>query len=159
MSAILGRFVLLECCLMVSFVAFLYPLSMFAGGLSFRNLPPPRWVTQMVALSTRSSLAALPAMLTAAERMAPANQMPARAILPLAVNISRCESHHHRALPPSDDSLLLVGASPPAGRSTRSFLLSSFSAFPNWGFPAERKCARCPPIWRPVVPMEAVILL
>lgn len=84
---ILGRFVVLECGLMLVFLALLYPITMLAGGLSLREFAEPALAPQMVAISTRSSLACLPSMLEAGEKMLPANRGPSQVILPLAVNI------------------------------------------------------------------------
>jgi len=84
---ILGRFVLYECAFMLLFVALLYPLTMLAGGLSLRTFASAAAEPQMVALSTRSSIAALPALLEAGEKMLPENPQPARVVLPLAVGM------------------------------------------------------------------------
>ncbi|HML18245.1 MAG TPA: cation:dicarboxylase symporter family transporter [Bryobacteraceae bacterium] len=84
---ILGRFVLLECGLMLAYVLLLYPLTMVAGGLSFRRFASAVAGPQMVAVSTRSSLAALPAMLVAGEKMRLSDPEPARAVLPIAAGL------------------------------------------------------------------------
>ena len=155
---ILGRFVLLECCLMLAFVAFLYPLSMFAGGLSFRKFAAAALGPQMVALSTRSSLAALPAMLTAAEIMAPANQMPSRAILPLAVNIfkvNRTISALCRLL-----TILYFWSVPASGWQIYTFLVTVIVlSFSELGLPGGTQMRTLPAYLAAGCPIEAVILL
>jgi proton glutamate symport protein len=89
---ILGHFVLLECGFMLAFVALLYPLTMLAGGLSFRAFAAPVLGPQMVAVSTRSSLAALPAMLVAGERLGSSEPETARVVLALAVSMFKVSS-------------------------------------------------------------------
>ncbi|MGO9242818.1 MAG: cation:dicarboxylate symporter family transporter [Bryobacteraceae bacterium] len=84
---IFGRVLVLECSLMLAYVALLYPLTRLAGGLSLRAFARAALGPQLVAVSTRSSLASLPALLAAGEQLLPSNPDPARIVLPLAVNM------------------------------------------------------------------------
>jgi proton glutamate symport protein len=133
-------------------------LSMFAGGLSFRNFAAAALGPQMVALSTRSSLAALPAMLTAAETMAPANQMPSRAILPLAVNIfkvNRTISALCRLL-----TILYFWSVPASGWQIYTFLVTVIVlSFSELGLPGGTQMRTLPAYLAAGCPIEAVILL
>jgi len=155
---ILGRFVLLECGLMLAFVILLYPLTMLLGGLSFRAFAKPALVPQMVAVSTRSSLAALPALLAAGEEMAPSNPEPARVILPLAVNIfkvNRTTSALCRLL------VILYFWSVPAPQSRiLPFLLTVILlSFSELGLPGGTQFRTVPAYLAAGCPIEAVMLL
>ena len=154
---ILGWFVLLECGLMLAFVALLYPLTMLAGGLSFRAFAVPALGPQMVAVSTRSSLAALPAMLEAGERIAPSNQEPARIVLPLAVSMFKLSSATSALC-----QLLLIlhfWSVPARQAQIYSFLLTIvLLSFSQLGLPGTR-FRSLPAYLAAGCPIEAVVLL
>ena len=85
LAGILGEFVALECGLMLAFVALLYPLCRLLGGVPLRAFARAAAGPQMVAISTRSSIAALPALLEAGARLMPENVAATRVVLPLSV--------------------------------------------------------------------------
>jgi Na+/H+-dicarboxylate symporter len=155
---ILGEFVLLECGLMLAFVLLLYPLTMLAGGLSLRTFARSALVPQMVAVSTRSSLAALPALLDAGEKMEPSNPEPARVVLPLAVGmfkVNRTTSALCRLL------VILYFWSVPAhpaevGAFVLTVILLSFS---DLGIPGGTQMRTVPAYLAAGCPIEAVVLL
>jgi Na+/H+-dicarboxylate symporter len=68
-----------------------YPLARFGGGVSFRSFARAAAPAQAVAVSTQSSLASLPAMLSGADRLGipPASS---GVVLPLAVAVFRATS-------------------------------------------------------------------
>jgi Na+/H+-dicarboxylate symporter len=87
---------LLHYALLVAFVCFTivlfsYVLAAVAGGLSPLRFARAALPSQAVALSTQSSLASLPAMIGAGERLGVAREVPA-IVLPLAVSIFRMSS-------------------------------------------------------------------
>ncbi|HVO99189.1 MAG TPA: cation:dicarboxylase symporter family transporter [Bryobacteraceae bacterium] len=155
---ILGRFVLLECALMLGFVLLLYPLTMLAGGLSFKAFARPALVPQMVAISTRSSLAALPALLAAGENIAPSNPEPGRIILPLAVNIfkvNRTTSALCRLL-----VIFHFWAIPASPSRVFPFLLTVILlSFSELGLPGGTQFRTLPAYLAAGCPIEAVVLL
>jgi len=86
-AGILGWFVLMECGLMLAFLLLLYPLTALVGGVRVGTFSKAALGPQMVAVSSRSSLASLPALLAAGEKMLPSNPETSRVLLPLAVSI------------------------------------------------------------------------
>jgi Na+/H+-dicarboxylate symporter len=157
-AGILGRFVLLECGLMLAFVALLYPLAMLAGRLSFRAFATPALVPQMVAVSTRSSLAALPALLAAGEKMSPANPEPGRVLLPLPVSIfkvNRTTSALCRLL-----VILYFWSMPATAAQIYPFLFTVILlSFSELGLPGGTQFRTLPAYLAAGCPIEAVILL
>jgi len=155
---ILGRFVLLECGLMLAFVLLLYPLTMLAGGLSFRGFASSALGPQMVAVSTRSSLAALPALLTAGERMLPANPDSPRVVLPLAVSmfkVNRTTSALCRLL-----VILYFWSVPALPPQIYTFLLTVvLLSFSDLGLPGGTQLRTLPAYVAAGCPLEAVMLL
>lgn len=155
---ILGQFILLECGLLLAFVLLLYPLTRLAGGLPFRAFASAALGPQMVAVSTRSSLAALPALLAAGEKMLPSNPEPARVVLPLAVGIfkvNRTTSALCRLL------VILHFWSVPAHPSQiYAFLLTVILlSFSELGLPGGTQLRTLPAYLAAGCPIEAVILL
>jgi proton glutamate symport protein len=157
-AGIIGRFVVLECALLLAFVLLLYPITMLAGGLSFGAFAKPALVPQMVAISTRSSLAALPALMAAGDEMAPSDPESARVVLPLAVSIfkvNRTTSGLCRLL------VILYFWSVPAPQSRiLPFLLTiMILSFSELGIPGGTQFRTLPAYLAAGCPIEAVILL
>lgn len=84
-----GHYVLALCAVLLAYTLMLYPLAAFAARVSLRRMAAAALPAQAVAVSTRSSLAALPANIAAArDRLA----LPAEVtgfVLPLAVSVFR----------------------------------------------------------------------
>lgn len=84
-----GHYVLALCAVLLGYTLMLYPLAAFAARVSLRRMAAAALPAQAVAVSTRSSLAALPANIAAArDRLA----LPAEVtgfVLPLAVSVFR----------------------------------------------------------------------
>ena len=155
---ILGRFVLLECALMLAFVLLLYPLTALAGGVPFRRFAAAALGPQMVAVTSRSSLAALPALLAAGEKMLPANPETARVVLPLSVSmfkVNRTISALCRLL------VILHFWSVPAQQShIYAFLLTVILlTFSELGLPGGTQLRTVPAYLAAGCPIEAVVLL
>ena len=91
---LLAAFVLITCGVALALTALLYPVTALLGGVPIRRFARAAAPAQVVGLSTRSSLAALPAMVEAAREL----KLPAEAagfVLPFAiatVKISRAMS-------------------------------------------------------------------
>jgi Na+/H+-dicarboxylate symporter len=155
---ILGRFVLLECALMLAFVVLLYPLTVLAGGVSFRRFASAAAGPQMVAITSRSSLAALPALLAAGEKMQPANPETARVILPLAVAMfksNRTVSALCRLL-----VIYYFWSVPAAPSHVYTFLLTVILlSFSDLGLPGGTQLRTVPAYLAAGCPIEAVVLL
>lgn len=84
---VLGGLVLLQCGLMTAFTLLLYPISAIGGRVSIVAFARALLPAQLVAVSTRSSIAALPAMLEGSRTHL---QLPASAtsfVLPLTVSL------------------------------------------------------------------------
>jgi Na+/H+-dicarboxylate symporter len=81
----LGYFVLINCAMLVVVLVLLYPLAVFAGGISLRSFARAVLPAQAVAMSSRSSLASLPALIDGARKL----ELPPTIkgfVLPLAVS-------------------------------------------------------------------------
>lgn len=84
-----GQYVLTLCVVLFGYTLMLYPLAAFAARVSIRRMAAAALPAQAVAVSTRSSLAALPANIAAARDKL---GLPAEAtgfVLPLAVSLFR----------------------------------------------------------------------
>jgi Na+/H+-dicarboxylate symporter len=67
-AGILLQFVALLSCLLIGFTLLLYPIAVWVGRVPLRSFARSLYPAQLVAVSTRSSLASLPAMLEGATR-------------------------------------------------------------------------------------------
>lgn len=83
----LGGYVVILSALLVAQAVVLYPLAYLLGGVPLRRFADAALPAQAVAISTRSSLAALPAAIEGAEQIMRVPQTVAGFVLPLAVSI------------------------------------------------------------------------
>jgi Na+/H+-dicarboxylate symporter len=67
-AGILLLYVVILCCLLIGFTVLLYPISVILGRIGLRSFAQSLYHAQLVAMSTRSSLASLPALLDGAKR-------------------------------------------------------------------------------------------
>ena len=153
---ILGWFVLLECALMLGYLLLLYPVTALAGGVPLRTFAKAASGPQMVALSTRSSLAALPALLDAGDRMTP-NPETSRVLLPVAVNmfkVNRTTSALCRTL------VILYFWSVPASAAQIGAFLSTviLLSFSDLGLPGGTHFRTLPAYLAVGCPIDAVVL-
>lgn len=75
---------------MIAYIGVLYPIAVWFGGVALRDFAAAVAPAQAVAISSRSSLAALPSLITGARQRL---QLPAAAcdfLLPLSVAVFRC---------------------------------------------------------------------
>lgn len=81
----LGMYVLIICALFLTATLLLYPVAVIGGRVSFRTFAKAILPAQAVALSTRSSLASLPALIEVAETRLHLPTAVSGFVLPLAV--------------------------------------------------------------------------
>ncbi len=89
MLGALGLYVLVECLLYLLVTVMLLPVAMVWGGEQLRRFAVALVPAQVVAISTQSSLASLPAMLESADQRLHYPQQVAALVLPLAVTLFR----------------------------------------------------------------------
>ena len=87
----IGQYLVLASGLSVVLTLLLYPLAVYGAGLGWRQFARAAAPAQVVAISTQSSLASLPAMLTGMAGLQPARP-DAAVVLPLAVSLFRMTS-------------------------------------------------------------------
>jgi len=92
MLSALGVYVLVECLMYLSVGVMMLPIAVFFGGEKLRRFVSAAAPAQVVAASTQSSLAALPAMLEAADRRLGYPKQVASLVLPMAVSLFRLTS-------------------------------------------------------------------
>ena len=92
MLSALGVYVLVECLLYLSVTVMMLPVALFFGGERLRRFVPALVPAQVVAISTQSSLASLPAMLESADRRLGYPRQVAALVLPMAVSLFRLTS-------------------------------------------------------------------
>jgi Na+/H+-dicarboxylate symporter len=92
MLSALGVYVLVECLLYLAVTVMLLPVAVIFGGERLRRFAAGLVPAQAVAISTQSSLAALPAMLESADRRLGYPQQVASLVLPMAVSLFRLTS-------------------------------------------------------------------
>ncbi|HUH31446.1 MAG TPA: cation:dicarboxylase symporter family transporter, partial [Rhodanobacter sp.] len=92
MLSALGVYVLVECLLYLAVTVMLLPVAVVFGGERLRRFAAGLVPAQAVAISTQSSLAALPAMLESADRRLGYPQQVASLVLPMAVSLFRLTS-------------------------------------------------------------------
>jgi Na+/H+-dicarboxylate symporter len=83
----LGLYILIICGLYLVYTLMLYPIAVLGGHVSLRHFAKSIAPAQAVALSTRSSLASLPALLEAAERRLMLPRAVSGFVLPLSVAV------------------------------------------------------------------------
>ncbi len=92
MLSALGVYVLVECLLYLAVTAMMLPVAVIFGGERLRRFALALVPAQVVAISTQSSLASLPAMLESADRRLGYPQQVAALVLPMAVSLFRLTS-------------------------------------------------------------------
>lgn len=92
MLSALGVYVLVECLLYLAVTAMMLPVAAIFGGERLRRFALGLVPAQVVAISTQSSLASLPAMLESADRRLGYPRQVASLVLPMAVSLFRLTS-------------------------------------------------------------------
>jgi proton glutamate symport protein len=92
MLSALGVYVLVECLLYLALTVMMLPVALVFGGERLRRFAAALVPAQVVALSTQSSLASLPAMLESADRRLGYPQQVTALVLPMAVTLFRLTS-------------------------------------------------------------------
>jgi Na+/H+-dicarboxylate symporter len=92
MLSALGVYVLVECLLYLAVTVMMLPVAIVFGGERLRRFAAALVPAQVVAISTQSSLASLPAMLESADRRLGYPQQVTALVLPMAVTLFRLTS-------------------------------------------------------------------
>ncbi|MEO7073311.1 MAG: cation:dicarboxylase symporter family transporter [Rhodanobacter sp.] len=92
MLSALGVYVLVECVLYLAVTVMMLPVAVVFGGENIRRFAAALVPAQVVAISTQSSLASLPAMLESADRRLNYPQQVSALVLPMAVTLFRLTS-------------------------------------------------------------------
>jgi Na+/H+-dicarboxylate symporter len=92
MVSALGVYILLQCVLYLSVTLMMLPVAVFWGGEKIRSFAAAILPAQVVAASTQSSLASLPAMLEIAQRRLGYSPQITALVLPMAVSLFRINS-------------------------------------------------------------------
>jgi Na+/H+-dicarboxylate symporter len=92
MLSALGVYVLVECLLYLAVTVMMLPVAVIFGGERLRRFAAGLVPAQVVAISTQSSLASLPAMLESADRRLGYPKQVAALVLPMAVTLFRLTS-------------------------------------------------------------------
>jgi Na+/H+-dicarboxylate symporter len=90
--AALGGYIVLQCSMYVAVTLMLYPVAVVFGGERLRRFAPGLLPAQVVAASTQSSLASLPAMVESARDRLGHPRSVAALVLPMAVSLFRITS-------------------------------------------------------------------
>ncbi len=88
----LGWYIALLCSLYITITLLMYPLAVMAGGVRLRRFAAAILPAQIVAASTQSSLASLPAMIESARGRLDHPPAVAALVLPMAVSLFRITS-------------------------------------------------------------------
>lgn len=158
-AGIMGAFVILVCVLLAFFTLLLYPVTALAGRTSLRTFAKAAWPAQLVAISSLSSIAALPALVQGGIDHL---KLPARFtafVLPLCVAIFK----QNRTISATAKLMFLahVYAVPVSGGTLAVFLVSvvliSFSAVgvPNGG----HVFSALPAYLAAGIPIDGVVIL
>ena len=92
MVSALGVYILLQCVLYLSVTVMMLPVAVYWGGEGIRKFAAAILPAQVVAASTQSSLASLPAMLEIAQRRLGYSPQVTALVLPMAVSLFRINS-------------------------------------------------------------------
>jgi len=92
MVSALGVYILLQCVLYLAVTLMMLPVAVLWGGQKLRDFAAAILPAQVVAASTQSSLASLPAMLDIAQRRLGVSPQVTALVLPMAVSLFRINS-------------------------------------------------------------------
>lgn len=92
MLSVFGYYILLQCSIYISIALMLYLVAAFAGGESIKRYAAGILPAQVIAASTQSSLASLPAMIESAQTRLGYSRAVTALVLPMAVSLFRITS-------------------------------------------------------------------
>lgn len=155
---VIGSWLLFVCLLTTVFILILYLIARFAGGVSTRAFARATFEAQATAIATRSSLVALPALLSGARRHLHTPEVVASLTLPLAVSSFKL----NRAISSTCRLLFLAhiyGLSLSAGVIATFIVTSLVTSFASPGIPTSGAVETLPFYVAAGIPVEGVILL
>lgn len=157
-SGMLGYFIITLCLLLLIFTLLLYPVAALIGGVSMRRFAQALAPAQAVAISSRSSIASLPALILGAERNVIAPAPITNLVLPLSVSAFKI----NRTISSVFNFLFLAYAYgvPLSGTKVTIFVLTAILlSFSSPGLPSGGKMVTLPAYIAAGIPIEGVILL
>jgi Na+/H+-dicarboxylate symporter len=86
-AGLLGAFIVIQCAVMLIYGALLYPVTALASGVPIRRFARAVLPAQLVALSTRSSIASLPALVQGGRDRLGLSDSATGFVLPLSVSV------------------------------------------------------------------------
>ncbi len=155
---ILGHWIAIVSTLAISLTVGLYFIAVVIGGVNLKSFAKAVLPAQAVAFATRSSLAALPALLSGARKHLQSHETVAGVVLPLSVSSFKI----NRSILSTSRLLFLAyvyGVSlTPAG--VAAFLVSAMlMSFSSPGLPARGPVASLPLYLAVGIPLEGIVLL
>lgn len=157
LAGIMGQYVLALIGMLMAFTLVLYLIARSFGAVSFGVFARALFPAQLVAASTRSSLATMPALLTSAEQGAGIPPSVSRLVIPFSVSVFRL----NRAITSVFSYVFFTAlyAIPTDGVSTLLFLgLILILSFGSPGLPSGGKLATMPVFLALGVPLEMIVL-
>ena len=157
-AGVFGYWVAMVSALMLAFTLLLYPLTALTGRVSMRAFARAALGAQTVALGTRSSLAALPALLEDAEHRLGLPSEVAGFAIPLAVSTFKV----NRTLSSVAKLMFLAklyGIHPDAAHLATFSLMVGILSFATPGIPSAGTLASMPAYLAAGIPIEGVVLL
>ena len=157
-SGMLGYFIIILCLLLLIFTLLLYPVALLVGGVAMRRFAQAVAPAQGVAISSRSSIASLPALILGAERLQMAPAPITNLVLPISVSAFK----NNRPISSVFTFLFLASAYniPLTGSKITIFALTTLLlSFSSPGIPSGGKAVMLPAYIAAGIPVEGVILL
>jgi proton glutamate symport protein len=157
-SGMLGYFIIILCLLLLIFTLLLYPVAVLVGGVAMRRFAQAVAPAQGVAISSRSSIASLPALILGAERLQIAPAPITNLVLPISVSAFK----NNRPISSVFTFLFLATAYnvPLTGSKITIFALTTLLlSFSSPGIPSGGKAVMLPAYIAAGIPVEGVILL
>ncbi|MGH7719976.1 MAG: dicarboxylate/amino acid:cation symporter, partial [Gemmatimonadaceae bacterium] len=157
-AGILGAWVLLVCGLLLGFTAILYPIATLVGGVPLRRFAAAVAPAQVVAVSSRSSLASLPSLIDGAERRLGLPPAITGLALPLAVSTFKV----NRTISSTVKFLFLATlyGIPLEATNIATFVLSvTLLSFSSPGLPSTGTLVTLPVYVAAGIPVEGALLL
>jgi Na+/H+-dicarboxylate symporter len=157
-AQVLVVFVALNCVLMLAATLLMYPVAALAAGMSIPRFAAAILRTQIVAVSTRSSIASLPSMLETAESRLGTRREVSSLVLPVAVAVFKA----NRTISAPLQFLFLAhvyGIELSAGQIATYLIATFMLSFSTIGIPSGGSAMRTIPLYAAVgIPLDGYLL-
>ena len=158
-GGLLGRYVLLISAVLVAMTLLLYPIAVFAGHLKLGVFSRALFAGQMVAVSTRSSLASAPTLLQTALTMMPLHKQTIAFSIPFAASVFKL----NRTVSGMVKFLFLAhiyGIDPSMGQIATFAFLNLLTSIGSPGLPGGPGASRLVPAYIVAgIPVEGIVLI